>query len=176
MKEIDIGTISPELFHCKNVVFEILNKEDSEIEPSDVIEMLIHSTTLLEQENNEELSEDLNVWIDTHIDLIDHIFYSFATNTRVEMEKLFLNGFIQDLDHNQQMLSVVQVYYKTLFALWLAREYDPTNGEAWEYLSYVIDRVDRSNFGMIKKHIAQNFLDRESLCPIQDLWKKILHR
>ena len=150
------GTISEELFHCKSVVFSILNKEDSEIDPSDVIEMLVHSTKLLEQtEEDEELYEDLNIWIDTHIDLIDHIFYSFATNTRVEMEKLFLNGFLQDLDHNREMLNVVQVYYKTLFGLWLAREYDPTNGEAWAYLSYVVEQLDKSNFGLIKTYIMQ---------------------
>jgi len=170
-------TVDQELHHCKLVVFDILRKDQEEIDPSDVVDILIHSVDLLEQVDVDEvLVDDLNDWIDTNIDLIDTMFAAFSLTTQPEMQRTLLSGFLQDLPNNRDLLGTFHIYYTALFGLWLAREYDPTQGEAWGYLDYVVEEIDPQNFGLIKRYISENFIARTSLSPIQALWQKIVNK
>ena len=168
-----------EIFNCRIVVNTILEKFHSggttATLPSDIIDMMVHCPTVLEREEDEELQEELLEFLNCNKDLIQDMFSNFE-ETRSLLEKTLLSGFCYENTENLSNVSTFHVFYETLWGLWLIDEYDPTDGLAWSYLNYVVEQIDPKDFGMIKKSIAEDFLDRQSLSPIQELWKKILHR
>ena len=146
--------------------------------PIEALDILTHACFILDgvepsSDEKEDLVGELRNWLRTNMNLIERIFLSFYS-LREEMSKVLLGDFVSDIEDNQQILGGIHTFYGALFGLWLIDEYEPIGGEAWSYLSYVIEELDVSNFAMIREFIGANLLDTQSLNPIQELWKKIL--
>ena len=154
------------------IIVEKMLDDYKGIEPSDVIHMMVHSSIVLEGDHDHNLKGDIINWVNDNEVLIKEMFSGFS-ELREDMEKVF-SGFCHDLDKNHDILNTISTYYTTLWGLWLAGEKDPTNGLAWDYLSYATEQIDPKNFGLIKDYIRSTLYNRMSANPIQELWKKIL--
>lgn len=155
-------------------IVEKMLDDYKEVEPSDVIHMMVHASILLEEDHDHELKRDIVVWVEDNERLIDVMFSGFG-DLRSDMDKTLLN-FCRDYEDNREILETINTYYTTLWGLWLSEEQDPTKGLAWSYLDFVIEKIDGENFALIKDYIRHNLLNVKSANPVQGLWRKILNQ